>query len=257
MKMLIPRCVVAGIAAMLVLPAQAAPCFARSGATLAPLVELYTSEGCNSCPPADHWLNQAFARGASAATALAFHVDYWDDGGWKDRFSSHAFTERQYRVAIANRASFVYTPQVVVQGRSATRWHALAPRLAALAAEPAAATITLAVTGHGDDRSVEAMAAVAEPAKRAGTRLYVAVTRDGLTTEVRGGENRGATLRHDHVVQALTEGVALDAEGHATLATRIRPPADPRDTTVVAFVQDPARGDVLQTLALPLDSCRR
>jgi hypothetical protein len=63
-----------------------------------PLVELYTSEGCNSCPPADRWLSASFAKGAPRASgiALAFHVDYWDRLGWKDRFATPAFTQRQY-----------------------------------------------------------------------------------------------------------------------------------------------------------------
>ncbi len=257
MNILLQRCAAAGVAAIFALPAQAAPCAAQSAPTLAPLVELYTSEGCSSCPPAEHWLNETFTGTANAATALAFHVDYWDDAGWKDRFSSHAFTERQYQVATANHASFVYTPEVVVQGKSAADWRAVAPRLNALEAAPAGATITLAVTNEGDAQTIEAAADVAEPAQRAGAWLYVATTTDGLTTEVRGGENRGVTLRHDHVVRSLTGGTAVDAGGHAALQTRTRRSAEGQATTVVAFVQKPADGEVLQSLALPLSRCQR
>src|SRR5204862_3025458 len=73
-------------------------CKAVSSATTTPLVELYTSEGCDSCPPADRWLSSPVAaRGeGNRALALAFHVDYWDRLGWTDRFASHAYTERQY-----------------------------------------------------------------------------------------------------------------------------------------------------------------
>src|ERR1700709_639060 len=83
----------------------------QSGALRAPVVELYTSEGCSSCPPADRWLSGFKAD--PSTVALAFHVDYWDRLGWKDRFASAAFTERQSRQQAVNGARFSYTPQVV------------------------------------------------------------------------------------------------------------------------------------------------
>jgi hypothetical protein len=257
MTTLLQRGAAAGVAALMVMPVHAASCVAHSAATLTPLIELYTSEGCSSCPPADRWLRASVAGAAPAASALAFHVDYWDDTGWKDRFSAHAWTERQYQAANANHASFVYTPQVVVQGRSATEWRALAPRLVALEAKPAAAAITLTVKPQGDVQSIEAVADVADPHLRGGAKLYVATTSSGLATQVRGGENRGETLRHDHVVQALTRGAPFDAGGRARVTTRWSLPAEGDTPTVVAFVQDPERGDVLQTLALPLARCQR
>ncbi len=257
MTTLLQQFAVASVAAVLAMPVHASPCVAHSAATLTPLVELYTSEGCSSCPPADRWLSQTFGGSASAANALAFHVDYWDDTGWKDRFSSHTFTDRQQQVANANHASFVYTPQVVVQGRSATEWRDLAPRLIALEAKPAAATITLAVSAEGDAQSVEAIADVTDKSRVDGAKLYVATTSSGLSTQVRAGENRGETLHHDHVVRTLTQGATFDAGGHAKLTTRWTRPAEGEIHTIVAFVQDPARGDVLQSLALPLARCQR
>jgi hypothetical protein len=103
-------------------PAIAAgACRAASGDTTRPLVELYTSEGCDSCPPADRWLSATFADPRQPAIALAFHVDYWDRLGWKDRFADARYTARQHAAAAANGATFVYTPQLLVQGREA-RW---------------------------------------------------------------------------------------------------------------------------------------
>ena len=84
------------------------------------MVELYTSEGCNSCPPADRWLSTLKAD--PAVVALAFHVDYWDRLGWKDRFASAAFTARQAAQQATNGARFSYTPQVVVDGRDRNDW---------------------------------------------------------------------------------------------------------------------------------------
>jgi hypothetical protein len=99
--------------------AAGASCTAHSGSTLVPLVELYTSEGCSSCPPADRWLSATFAAGRRepAVAVLAFHVDYWDRLGWADRFAAPAFTARQHAAMRANGATFVYTPQVLLQGR--------------------------------------------------------------------------------------------------------------------------------------------
>ncbi len=106
------------------LPAAGAACVATSGAGTVALVELYTSEGCDSCPPADRWLAATFRGDGAAARAvpLAFHVDYWDRLGWKDRLATPAYTERQYAAMRANRARFVYTPQVLVQGRDFPGW---------------------------------------------------------------------------------------------------------------------------------------
>ena len=93
-----------------------AQCSSESGLESAPLLELYTSEGCSSCPPADRWLSSRVAADPSF-TALAFHVDYWDRLGWKDPFSSDAATARQNAYAKAWGTRRLYTPQMVVNGR--------------------------------------------------------------------------------------------------------------------------------------------
>ena len=98
----------------------ARPAWRRAGAPVPILVELFTSEGCSSCPPADTLLTRLAAEkivGGAQVVALAFHVDYWDRLGWKDRFSSAAFTERQHRYAAAWQTDRIYTPQAVVDGR--------------------------------------------------------------------------------------------------------------------------------------------
>src|SRR4051812_31648707 len=106
-----------GLAALPAMAGAAGSCNAVSGATVTPLYELYTSEGCDSCPPADRWLAARFPveRTAPAPIALAFHVDYWDRLGWKDRFAAAQYTARQYASMKANGAEFVYTPQVLLQ----------------------------------------------------------------------------------------------------------------------------------------------
>jgi hypothetical protein len=237
-------------------PTAPSTCTAASGARTLPLVELYTSEGCNSCPPADRWLSSHFAAGTPVAAAVAFHVDYWNDLGWNDRFSSHDFTERQQRVAAANGLSFVYTPQVVVQGRSVSEWRNDFAAIAALRDRPPAASIAIHATRTGAAIDVDARASLAAARDRAGAHLFVALTSDGLESAVKAGENKGVTLHHDGVVRALREGSAADAAGALALSARFALPADGRAPKIVAFVQDPARGDVLQSLVLPVDSCK-
>lgn len=160
------------------------------------VVELFTSQGCSSCPPADRLLTE-IAAGASArpVIALAFHVDYWNDLGWRDPFSSSSATERQEAYA-RSLGRGLYTPQLVVNGRA----HVVGSRRGdverALArAEPVP---SLAATGaiEGDILRVRAEAPE-------GTRAVVAVYENRLATDVRAGENRGEHLRNDRVVRAL------------------------------------------------------
>ena len=106
----------AALCCTLPLTTLAAPpqCQASSGATLTPVIELYTSEGCSSCPPADQWLSSLKGK---PVVAEAFHVAYWDYIGWKDRFAQPVFSTRQRDIAALNRQSGIYTPQLVRNGR--------------------------------------------------------------------------------------------------------------------------------------------
>src|ERR1043165_160036 len=104
--------------------ALAASCKAESGNRTVALVELYTSEGCSSCPPADRWLSGLAARGfgAGRVVPLALHVDYWDYIGWKDPYGRREFSLRQRKLSQLQRMALVYTPQVLIQGRDFPRW---------------------------------------------------------------------------------------------------------------------------------------
>jgi hypothetical protein len=173
-----------------------ATCSARSTATATRVVELYTSEGCNSCPQADRWLSQlapALEAGTDAV-ALAFHVDYWDRLGWKDRFASPAYTARQSHQQASNGAKFSYTPQVVLDGKDQKDW--INTRLPLKAAAPAQAQISLTREGNQFNANVA-------PVAGGPTRLaaYWAVTELNHITSVKAGENEGVTLKHDFVVR--------------------------------------------------------
>jgi len=250
---------VTGAALCVPAPGFAATCSARSGPETTALVELYTSEGCNSCPPADRWLMSSFKPGApgAKAVALAFHVDYWDRLGWKDRFATAAYTERQYDVTRTGNARFAYTPQVVIQGKDSSDWRGKGTQaaLAAINARPARASIAVDAVAQPGGIAVHAVAGVASPADRKDAVLLLALTEDSLVSEVRAGENAGVRLTHDHVVRALRAGPAVGAGGVAEFDAVLPLPAEAGTaTTVVAFVQNTRTGDVLQAQALALDA---
>lgn len=238
-------------------PALGALCSAKSDRRSVPLVELYTSEGCSSCPPADRWLSATFAKTAprSSGIALAFHVDYWDRLGWTDRFATPAFTQRQYERMRASGARFVYTPQVIIQGKDFPQWQdpSAIAALTAASAKPARAEIALAAAHEAGWIVVNATARVPSAAERKGAALYVALADDGLKSDVKAGENAGVRLAHDNVVRAFRAGPSPDAGGEMRWQVKLPAPVEAGSaSTVVAFVQNAATGDVLQALALPL-----
>lgn len=165
-------------------------CQARSGDRQALLIELYTSEGCNACPPADRWLSSL--KGRPDVLAAAFHVDYWDRLGWVDRFGSPRHTERQAQQQASSGAGFSYTPQVLANGRD---WRG-APTLPIL---DKPALVQLDARRLDAQRvAVQVVPNASAPARLA---LWWALLEDGHVSAVRVGENQGVTLHHDHVVR--------------------------------------------------------
>ena len=182
------------LALALFAPARAAPaCSARSTAMITPVVELYTSEGCNSCPPADRWLSNLKAD--APVVALAFHVDYWDRLGWKDRFASPAFTRRQAEQQRSSGARFSYTPQVLIDGADRPDWPAATP---AAARPRPAATVEAQLVRDGNRVTATITPLPGTPARLA---AYWAVTEQAHVSAVKAGENEGVTLHHDFVVR--------------------------------------------------------
>ncbi|HVJ11504.1 MAG TPA: DUF1223 domain-containing protein [Burkholderiales bacterium] len=224
---------------------------AESGPGTAALVELYTSEGCSSCPPADRWLSTLSSRPAGSVVPLALHVDYWDYIGWKDPYAKREFSLRQRKFTQLQRMAFVYTPQVMLQGRDFRGWggRAFDEALARINAQPAQAHLKLAVLGAGPGGlEVEASAELVRATDDAA--LYLAAYRSKLESRVNAGENRGRLLTHDYVVLewqgplAFTTGKRLSER--RTLP--FLPGADAGNSGVAAFVQDRRTGEVLQAL---------
>lgn len=226
--------------------AQTAPgCSARSTASITPVVELYTSEGCNSCPPADRWLSRL--KSDPNVIGLAFHVDYWDGLGWKDRFASPAYTQRQAQMRSSNGARFSYTPQVVLDGADHPDWHATPPP--ASTRSRAAATVALALVRDGARVTASVQSAAGAPARLA---AFWAVTEHGHLTAVKAGENRGERLAHDFVVREYLPVAAWAAQPGTPVSLSFTPaPADaahPRHVNLV--VLDATTGRPVQALKL-------
>jgi len=248
MKLRLARCgralgLAAAVCAVAADAAAAPQCSALSGPTAAALVELYTSEGCNSCPPADRWLSALKDR--PDVVALAFHVDYWDGLGWKDRFASPLHTQRQAQQRAVNGARFSYTPQVVVDGRDRKDW----PRLNIDGARPPA-PVRITLTRVGDRVTAEVVPAAGTPAALA---AYWAVTESGHRTAVKAGENEGVVLEHDFVVRHYRPvpawAAAIGLPQRFELAVPAAAGGGPTRQVSLVIV-DSASGRPLQALAL-------
>jgi hypothetical protein len=226
--------------------ASTAPCEVRAGVKPPVVVELYTSEGCSSCPPADRWLSTL--NDQPNILPLAFHVNYWDRLGWQDRFATPATTQRQHQVRDVLNGQYVYTPQVVLNGQDHKGWFRQSPAALNQAATSATQmTPTLKLSREGNKVTADVGAATGA-ASLAG---YWAVLQDGLTSKVTRGENAGETLTHDHVVSLYQPVAAWTAQHPQQLQLNL--PVGPQfDALRVAFVVtkanlvQPVQGAVLR-----------
>lgn len=248
------------LAALPILAAGASgrACSVSSRALFTPVIELYTSEGCDSCPPADRWfsgLKNEAARGS--IVPLAFHVDYWDYIGWKDRFADPAFTARQHEVAARGGAKVVYTPQVLLDGREFMQWRRTDAAKLGENGSPAAARAELSVSAAGvEPRALQlSVSGKALQPGRTGS-VYVALYENGLVSDVKAGENKGVRLAHDYVVRRWLGPFSSDRAGVFAVAQKLDLPADtvPAHAGIAVVAVDDT-GAVLQSVALPVGGC--
>jgi len=224
---------------------------ATSGTQQTALLELYTSEGCNSCPPAENWVNGLKATGFSAAQVvpIAFHVDYWDYLGWKDRFSQAEFTQRQQARVAQTHGRFVYTPELMLNGKE---WRGDSGTFkTALSASPAA-DATLQARVDPLATGVRVTLTASRKTIRAGDALYLALVEDGLTSRVAAGENAGATLQHDAVVRKLLGPFyfANKAEQTQSIDIPFAPDQRPQRSSVAIWLEEGHTGRVMQALSV-------
>lgn len=239
----------------------AGSCTVRSAPARAVLLELFTSEGCSSCPAADRWVSGltpgVFA--SAEVVPLAFHVDYWDHLGWHDPFGDKVYTARQYAYTKMRDGAFVFTPQILLQGQNYRGWAGSSrfqPDLRKALALPPGADLQLeqqpAVNGTV---GFVAQARLKPGVQAADWKLYVALFQNGIDSRVLRGENGGSMLHHDFVVRSfLVSANGPDANGRLHLRDRFKLPAGAKQEQlgIAVFVQDTKRGAVLQAMAAPL-----
>lgn len=235
------------------------PCTRSSPAHTVALVELYTSEGCSSCPPADRWLSALPGRySPDQVVALALHVDYWDYIGWQDPYAQAQFSGRQRRLASLARTRTIYTPEVFVAQRELRGWGepaTFARRVQEISRQPARADITVSVQRlAGREATIDARFALA-PADGSRSQLQgvVVVYEDRLVSAVRRGENSGVTLHHDRVVRRWSSLTLVSGREPQRVRETIdlEPDWNGANLGVAAFVEDLQSGEVLQAIALP------
>lgn len=203
------------------------------------VVELFTSQGCSSCPPADEILAELADR--DDVIALALHVDYWDYLGWKDEFADPAFTKRQKSYARAAGARTVYTPQMVIGGTEhivGVRPMELMKEIERAQASPDPVHLVLARVG--DDVSISIAGASTEPAVVQLVRYL-----PSATVEIRGGENDGRDITYHNIVESWSAIGEWAGTGNVSITA----PA-PGDLPVVVIVQEPGPGAILAAARL-------
>jgi hypothetical protein len=234
------------LALALALPALggSSSCLAGPPTPAAPVViELYTSQGCSSCPPADALLGEFAQR--QNVVALAFHVDYWDGDGWRDRFSTAAATLRQSRYVDALRLASAFTPQVVIGGR---RSFVGSDRqgIAAAVAQGAAPGVPVEATVAGD----ELVISLTDAGATANRDVELVAYLPQATTQVGRGENSGRSLTEFNIVRDFRR---LGAWTGKAGTWRVRLDSLPRDATRVAvLVQEANQGAIIGAVAISL-----
>ncbi len=224
--------------------------FPRAWAQTPIVVELFTSEGCSSCPPADALLVQLSHKHPPGVDLILLgeHVDYWNHDGWTDRFSSPQFSQRQNDYEKHLHVAEAYTPQVVIDGHvqlSGNDAAALTRNLQSASTQPKAAQVSLQWAAGGHLK----IAVQAPQIKQ--LHVFLAVTEDGLTTAISGGENHGRTLQHAAVVRELRDlGSVKDESFAQTVEVSRHSGWNPANLKVAVLVQDPDGGPVLGAASL-------
>jgi hypothetical protein len=216
------------------------------------LVELFTSEGCSSCPPADALLMELDLRqpvAGAEVVALGEHVDYWNELGWKDRFSSSDYTQRQGRYAARFHLGSVYTPQMVINGRTEFVGNDTARAAAAIAgaAHRRDTQPGIAIAAAGNVVEVNITNAGPHPLD-----VLLAITESDLSTQVGRGENHGRLLRHTAVVRDLRKiGKTSSGQFAARPQLSLKPDWRHDKLRAVIFLQDPATLEVTGAAQAP------
>ena len=204
------------------------------------LIELYTSEGCSSCPPAEAWLSKLKDHPGlwRDFVPAAFHVDYWDYLGWRDPFASKAWTARQYQYSAGWRNSTVYTPGFVLDGRE---WR---DREIPSASAETRGILKVAITDSDRVKTTFQPAGTAEHK----FEVHVAKLGFGLSTNVKAGENSGRKLLHDFVVLSLNDSPISSGETEVHLDAKVPAQAANARLAIAAWITETGRSEPVQAV---------
>lgn len=233
---------------LLSLPAYAGDSIVvNSGEKQTAVVELYTSEGCSSCPPADRWLSKLVEVPADEieVLALAFHVDYWDYLGWKDRFSSKDYTSRQRLLGANNLQRTIYTPEFFVNGMEARGSSNILDKIKEANTQKAPLALKLTVS-RADDRLQLNLHSPGERGTVGQVHHRYLVYENHLATDVKRGENRGEKLKHQQVVRYMSDPMSLNTDNRHEI--RIDPEWNPENVGVAVLVTSPGARHYLQAV---------
>jgi len=222
------------------------------------VVELFTAEGCGLCPAADRWVHKLSEQGITdeQTIVLGFHVDYLNDKkGWIDKFAKPLFSDRQRQLAKLNLYQTVFTPEFFISGEVVHNWrgHGI-EAIEFINSFDSEADITLHADKTGQQLKITSDVVVEGNENRQHAKLYLAVTEDNILSEIRGGDNIGATFNHQNLVRRWLGPFDLDVDGQTQVDTQLELAADwkQQDLTIVAIVQNLYDGYALQGLSMPL-----
>jgi len=235
------------------LPAQSSATASHPDSNPAILVELFTSEGCSSCPPADallRELNDSYSHSGDLIVGLSEHVSYWDDLGWRDRFATAASTNRQRDYGQRFHLDGVFTPQAVVNGEQQMVGSDRGALLHAIEAARHPAAVSLRITSLTVDKDGLSASFRLSGTLPGATDIYAVIAQDEAVSSVLRGENSGLTLRHVAVATSLTRIATLSGASERVLHLPL--PAATPSRHLLLFAQQSGLGPVLAIASRPI-----
>ncbi|HID83270.1 MAG TPA: DUF1223 domain-containing protein [Chromatiales bacterium] len=220
------------------------------------LLELYTSEGCNSCPAAERWLGQLEKKGYTSdkVIPIALHVDYWDYLGWRDIYADPRHSKRQQQHVLRNRLATAYTPQLILDGKNLRPSRLLDSKLKKINAVDAEVEIRLSA-GPVKNNQLTVTSHINSTKKglSRAEKLFLVLVEDDINSRIKAGENAGRTLKHHSVTRTFLKPVPLNNSKERAIQKVILIPKDSNQEklSIVAFVEAEP-GNILQAVKLKL-----
>ncbi len=227
-----------------------------SGELLTPVIELYTSEGCSSCPRADDFLTKLgeTINPGFRAVPLAFHVDYWNWLGWEDPFSKSEYAQRQRRIGDINNQGSIYTPELVVAGKEVRGGSTIIENIKQLNLNKASVSIALNLRAEVSDQ-IQVDMAFCNTTDLSNVSAFIAVYENNIIREIKGGENSGRTLVHNYVVRHWSAPLQLSpGDSINTITLDIEKSWAYENLGLAVVVVNSENGQTLQALNTKLES---